>query len=69
LVAGLDELIVALVGEDGLVSFDVGEVLEVAELLPQDTSTKDGRMRTQIANKYNFLFTMIVLLRDAKICQ
>jgi uncharacterized protein involved in propanediol utilization len=47
-----------LVGKDELVKFDVVEELEVAELLPQDTNTKDGTMRMQIANKYNLLFIL-----------
>ena len=30
----------------------------VVALLPQDTSTKDGRMKTQIANRYNLPFIL-----------
>ena len=54
-VATLGELLVVVpTEEDVLVKFD--DVVEA--LLPQDTSTKDGRTRTQIANRYNFPFIL-----------
>ena len=58
--AALGELLVVeLTDEDVLLNFDdVVEVLEVAALLPQDTSIRDDRMRMQITNKYNFLFIL-----------
>ena len=46
--------VVELVKEDGLAKFD--DVVE--ELLPQDAKTKDGRMRTQIPNRYSLSFIL-----------
>ena len=39
-----------------MVCVEFDDVVEA--LLPQDTSTKDDRMRTQIANRYNLPFTL-----------
>jgi hypothetical protein len=46
--------VVELVKEDVLVKFD--DVVE--ELFPQDAKTNDGRIRPQIANRYNLSFIL-----------
>ena len=59
-VATLGELLVVVpTEEDVLVKFD--DVVE--ELLPQDAKTKDGRMRTQMANRYNLPFILSPFVR------
>jgi hypothetical protein len=47
-------LVVGLV--NGKVDVELDDVVD--PLLPQDTSIRDGRMRTQIASRYNFIFTL-----------
>jgi len=59
-VATLGEpLVVVPTEEDVLVKFD--DVVE--ELLQQDAKTKDGRMRTQMANRYNLPFILSPFVR------
>ena len=50
---------VELLNGDDVLKFD--DLVEVVPLLPQDTSTKDDRMRTQAANKYNLPFILTPL--------
>ena len=59
-VATLGELLVVVpTEEDVLVKFD--DVVE--ELLQQDAKTKDCRMRTQMANRYNLPFILSPFVR------